>query len=139
MCMSLSHRTYYTLINTESEIKICNLETFLFQAFKQVDLTTVHCSSINYVFFLLYNYFNIWHTFTRFMLFLYVYTCTVYGDDHVCLCRIKYLTCKKNRNQRSNLNIHYQGLKYSTILDCRLYSTNKMHVKFQSNCKIYRQ
>jgi len=30
----------YTSINTESEIKICNLETFLFQAFKQVDLTT---------------------------------------------------------------------------------------------------
>jgi len=45
--------------------------------------------SIVYQYYALYHYVNIYvfHVlFIRFMLFI----CIVYGDEHVCLCKIKY-------------------------------------------------
>ena len=46
--------------------------------------------SIMYQYYALYHYVNIYHVFhvlfMRFMLFI----CIVYGDEHVCLCQIKY-------------------------------------------------
>ena len=48
-----------------------------------------------YQYYALYHYVNIYHVFhvlfMRFMLFI----CIVYGDEHFCLCQIKYFDFDK--------------------------------------------
>ena len=67
---------------------------------------------IMYQYYALYHYVNIYHVFhvlfMRFMLFI----CIVYGDEHVCLCQIKYfdLTLITNNIAYIKVNIRLSYL-----------------------------